>query len=98
MKNHKKKFLYMTFVESDCVLISINWIGLLKTILVLKYLIRTKVGISYAVSCNCSKINTDLDDDLSLEKALTFCKLVMIIKLLFNKVFLEKCSDLLIKK
>ena len=75
----------MTFVDNHSVLFQINWIGLLKTILVFKYLIRKKVGISYAVSYNYSKINTDLDDELFLEKALTFRNLVILIKLLFNK-------------
>ena len=48
-------------------------------------LIGLKSGITYVASRNSAKINIDSDDDLPLEKKLTLCNVVILIRSVLNK-------------
>ena len=64
----------------------------------IRYLVGVNSGITNVASCNSAKIKVDSYDFLTLEKAMTFYNVIILIKLVFNKdksnyychIFLEK--------
>ena len=48
-------------------------------------LISVKSGIIYIISHNYAKIKVDSYDSLPLEKTMTFCNVIILIKSLWNK-------------
>ena len=64
----------------------------------IRYIIRVKSGITFVISHNYANIKVDSFDSLSLEKTLTFHKVITLIKSVFNKnqnhyhynIFLER--------
>ena len=48
-------------------------------------LINVKSGIIYIISHNYAKIKVDSYDSLPLEKTMTFCNVIILIKPLWNK-------------
>ena len=66
----------------------------------IRYLTGQKSSITYVTSHNYAKINVDSYSPLSLEKALTFHRVILLIKSVFDKdksiyycnIFLEKSS------
>ena len=65
-----------------------------------RYLINVKSGITYIIFHICAKIKIDLYDSLPLEKTMTLCNVIILVKLVWNKdknnyyynIFLEKVS------
>ena len=66
----------------------------------IRCLIRVKYGVTYAFSHNYARIKVNSYDSSTLEKILTFQKVIILIKPVFtkdknnyyHKTFLEKCS------
>ena len=72
----------------------------------IRYLRSVKSGIAYIISRNYATIKVDSYDSLPLEKTMTLCNIIILVKSVWNKdknnsyynIFLEKASYVLPKK